>query len=230
LEQMKELSGAEFLLLDAAGQRVATFPGSVGELPAVGALGAEPSLGERIEVDGRRFLCRGVLLRPPHPSPGGRLYILYPESLRDEAVWQAVRPTLILGVSAGVAALVLTAVGAGGVVRRLRDLERRTRQVAAGDFSPVPLPRRDDELRDLARSVNEMATKLAAMQGAVADSERDRLLGQESSGLAHQLRNAVTGAKLAVQLHGAACPGGDRQHLAGAARLRPRPTAHLPPF
>src|SRR5262245_57284365 len=80
LEQMKALSGAEFLLLDSSGQRTATFSGSVGELPAAGTLaaGAEPALGERIEVDGQQYLCRGVLLRPPNPSPGGRLYVLYP--------------------------------------------------------------------------------------------------------------------------------------------------------
>src|SRR5437899_7088709 len=45
LEQMKELSGAEFLLLDSSGQRIATFSGNAGDLPAVGSAGAEPSLG-----------------------------------------------------------------------------------------------------------------------------------------------------------------------------------------
>jgi signal transduction histidine kinase len=230
LEQMKELSGAEFLLIDASGQRTATFRGSVGELPAIGPAGTEPSLGQRIDVDGRRYLCRGVLLRPPNPNPGARLYILYPESLRDEAVWQAVRPTLILGASAGIAAVALTVLSAGGVVRRLRELERRTRQVAAGDFNPVPLPHPNDELRDLARSVNEMAAKLAAMQEAIAGSERDRLLGQVSSGLAHQLRNAVTGAKLSLQLHGESCPGGDREALAVAERQLSRMASDLQRF
>jgi HAMP domain-containing protein len=197
LELMKELSAAEFILLDRTGQRLATLSDDFGELPPISrpAEGAESSLGERVAVGGRQYYCRGLLLRPPGANVGARLYILYPESLRDEAVWQAVRPTLILGVTAGIAALVLMLIGTGGVVRRLRDLERRTRQVAAGEFSPMPLPRRDDELRDLAQSVNEMAAKLAAMRDAVAGSERDRLLGQVSAGLAHQLRNAVTGGQ-----------------------------------
>src|SRR5262249_4338197 len=38
-------------------------------------------------------------------------------------------------------------------------------------------------------------------------TERLRLLGQVGSGLAHQLRNGVTGARLAVQLHARACNG-----------------------
>ena len=35
--------------------------------------------------------------------------------------------------------------------------------------------------------------------------ERLRLLGQVSAGLAHQLRNGVKGARLAVQLHASEC-------------------------
>jgi len=88
---------------------------------------------------------------------------------------------------------------ARGLSRRIRELERRTRLIAAGDFSPMPLPTRDDELRDLARSVNDMAERLAQLQEAARKTERLRLLGQVSGGLAHQLRNGVTGARLAVQ-------------------------------
>ena len=136
--------------------------------------------------------------------------------LVDSVGWRSI---FLINLPIGLAALVLTLIGTRGIVGRLRDLERRTRQVAAGDFSTVPLPRRDDEVRDLARSVNDMAAKLAALQEAVARSERDRLLGQVSSGLAHQLRNAVTGAKLSLQVHADTCPGGDREALEVAAHL-----------
>jgi signal transduction histidine kinase len=71
----------------------------------------------------------------------------------------------------------------------------------------MPLPGRDDELRDLGRSVNEMAAQLAQLQEAVQKTERLRLLGQLSGGLAHQLRNGIVGARLAVQLHARACSG-----------------------
>jgi signal transduction histidine kinase len=63
------------------------------------------------------------------------------------------------------------------------------------------LPRRDDEIRDLARSVNEMAGQLSQLQKTVLQTERLRLLGQVSGGLAHQMRNGLTGARLAVQLY-----------------------------
>ena len=63
----------------------------------------------------------------------------------------------------------------------------------------MPLPRSDDELRDLCDAVNDMARRLAAFQDELQLNERLRLLGQFSGGLAHQLRNAAAGAKLAAE-------------------------------
>jgi signal transduction histidine kinase len=90
---------------------------------------------------------------------------------------------------------------------RVADLVRRTRLIAAGDFSPMPLPGRDDEIRDLTRSINEMAARLAQLQEEARRAERLRLLGQVSGGLAHQLRNGLAGARLAVQLFAHECAG-----------------------
>src|SRR5947207_690408 len=77
LEQLKGYSGADYLLLDVSGQRVATFGGPVGELPAALPViaAAELSLGERIEVADRAYLCRGIVLPPTHVNAGARLYI-----------------------------------------------------------------------------------------------------------------------------------------------------------
>src|SRR5437016_766027 len=78
---------------------------------------------------------------------------------------------------------------ARSLARRIEELERRTRLIAAGDFGPMTLPSRHDELRDLGQSVNDMAGKLAQFQETIRTTERLRLLGQVSGGLAHQLRN-----------------------------------------
>ena len=108
----------------------------------------------------------------------------------------------------GLASLGL-AVGLGQRLSRrlLQALDRRARLIAAGDFSPMPLPARNDEIRDLTRSVNEMAQKLAQFQETARRTERFRLLGQVSGGLAHQLRNGLTGARLSVQLFERECAG-----------------------
>ncbi len=161
--------------------------------------------------------------------PGLSLYVFYPEALWRDALWQAVRPALFLGVLGSLAAAVLTIAVTQRVTRRIEQLERRTRLIAAGDFSPMPLPRRDDELRDLGRSVNEMAQQLAHYQQAASRTERLRLLGQVSGGLAHQLRNGVAGARLAVQLHGRTCAA-DTETLAVALRQLTLVEMHLKRF
>jgi signal transduction histidine kinase len=202
LIQVKHLSGADYLLVRRDGERLTTLPEAGGVTPA-GAVCDDWQtlrLGPPVEVDGQTYLCSGIHLRLG-PNAGDTLYILYPESLWRDALWEAVGPFLVLGGSVGLASVVL-AVGLGRYLGgRIQDLERRTRLIAGGDFSPMPLPRRNDELRDLTRSVNEMAERLAKFQETVQRTERLRLLGQVSGGLAHQLRNGLTGARLAVQLY-----------------------------
>src|SRR6202007_2085818 len=113
----------------------------------------------------------------------------------------------------------------------IHDLERRTRLIAAGDFSPMPLPKSDDEIRDLAICVNEMAERLAQFQETVKRTERLRLLGQVSGGLAHQLRNGVTGARLGVQGHARAGNGqADTEALNVALRQLALVEMHLKRF
>jgi signal transduction histidine kinase len=198
LRYMKQLSGADYWLFgnDVSQTTLPERPAH----PPVETLRDDwrtLKLGPPVVVGERTYLCSGVSL-PAHP--GVTLYVLYPESLLRDALWQAIWPTLVLGSAFGLASVAL-AVGLGGrLTRRLRELERRTRQIAAGDFSPMPLPRGEDEVRDLARSINEMAQRLAQFQETERRSERLRLLGQVSGGLAHQLRNGLTGARLALQL------------------------------
>jgi signal transduction histidine kinase len=201
LRQMKPLSGADYLLLPhGAGTPLGTL--GVEVTPPPGAVvedWRELHIGPPLLVDGRTYLCSGLRLHRGE-NAGDTLYILYPEALYRDALWEALAPILLLGSSMGLASVAL-AVGLGrNLSRRVRELERRTRLIAAGDFSPMPLPGRDDELRDLARSVNEMAQQLARFQETARRTERLRLLGQVGGGLAHQLRNGLTGIRLAVQL------------------------------
>lgn len=202
LFQMRSLSGAEFLFVPPDGPPLRTLPPGDVALPSPRAFeeSGAAGLGPPTRVDGKDYRCRRVVLHGPSPNAGGVVYIFYPESLLDEAIADAVRPSF-LGLVFGLVAVGLTFGIAHRLVGRIRALERRTRQIAAGDFSPMPVPRANDELRDLTVSVNEMAERLARFQQAVQTTERLRLTGQLASGLAHQLRNSVTGAKLAVEVY-----------------------------
>jgi len=235
LRLMKGLSGAEFLLCDAgrlpltddAGRPLTTLPAVPASLPEPNDDWQALHLGPRLNVGRASYFCQGI---PLGQEKLHILYIFYPETQWREALWGAIRPALFFGVIVGMAALVLTVLVAQRLGRRIQEMERRTRLIASGDFSPMPLPARNDELRDLGLSVNEMAQKLAQLQDAVTRTERLRLLGQVSGGLAHQLRNGVTGARLAVQLHLREAKNGATETLEVALRQLALVEMHLKRF
>lgn len=237
LDQMKGLSGAEFLFVPPEGRPSAlpesTFepiPAPPADVPVV-TLAAEAedhTLGSPVHVAGTEYRC--LRLRILYRPTGGDLYIFYPESLRQTAVRDAVRPLLVLGGVGGLIAFALAVAFGSRLVARVRDLDARTRLIAGGDFRPMPLPRSDDELRDLCEAVNDMARRLAAFQEELQRDERLRVLGQFSGGLAHQLRNAAAGAKLAIELFLAENPSADPEPLRVALRQLARIEANLRQF
>ncbi len=214
LEKTKALSGADFLLIRPDGGRVTTL----------GETDAAP------ETRTDEFQILKLPLRPPHPNEGGTLYIFYPESQRRTAAWDAARPLLWLGGAGGLVGGLLVVFVSRRLVDRIGRLNQHTRIIAAGDFRPMPLPRQNDELRDLCQAVNDMADRLAANQTQLQELERLRILGQFSGGLAHQLRNAATGARLAIELHSIECPTTDRESLDVALRQLTRMESNLRQF
>lgn len=235
LEQMKGLSGAHFLSVHPTEPPQSTFaepPPPPADVPVAEHPDAdgEHTLGPPVRVGGTEYRCLRLPLRAPHPNAGGSLYIFYPEALRQTAVADAVRPLVVLG-GAGALLAVLVALAFGArLVGRVRDLDARTRLIAAGDFRPMPVPRANDELRDLCESVNDMARRLAGFQDELKRDERLRVLGQFSGGLAHQLRNAAAGAKLAVELFLTENPTSDPEPLRVALRQLARIESNLRQF
>lgn len=181
LKQMRGLTGAELVVFGSHGERIATIEDS--------------------DVSAGDYRKSEIPIRPPHPNEGSTLLVLYPEALRQAAIRDAVRPALWLGTVGGLVAFALAAITARRIVRRIRDIEARTRDIADGTFEPIPLPAANDEIRDLILSVNRMTLTLAAYREKLQVTERLRILGQFSGGLAHELRNAASGARLALQLY-----------------------------
>jgi signal transduction histidine kinase len=233
LLQMKRLSGADYVVVPPQGQPLTTLPAVPQPLPPAETVSdhwQSVRLGPPLRIAGQTYLCGGVRLQGPRRS-GETLYILYPQTLWRDALWEAVGPVVLLGGGVGLAAVALTLGLARSLGRRLHELERRTRLIAAGDFSPMPLPARNDEIRDLTASVNDMAQTLAQYQQTVQRTERLRLLDQVGGGLAHQLRNGLTGARLALQLYLQENAGaGDQVPLEVALRQITLLEAHLKRF
>jgi signal transduction histidine kinase len=236
LEQMKGFSGAEFMFVPAAvppREPESTFqqPQPPPDVPrSAPASETDLHLGPVVVVAGREYRCLRVALRQQDPVRRGDLYIFYPESLRQSAVADAVRPLLILGGAGGLIAVALAFAFGSRLVQRVRNLDARTRLIAGGDFRPMRVEGADDEVRDLAEAVNDMARRLAAFQAELQQSERLKVLGQFSGGLAHQLRNAATGAKLALEVFLAENPAADPEPLRVALRQLARIESNLRQF
>ena len=75
-----------------------------------------------------------------------------------------------------------------------------------GDFRAAALPAVDDEIRDLSIAVNRTAEMLAEYEKQVRRSEQMQTLSVLGASIAHQLRNAATGCRMALDLHAAECP------------------------
>lgn len=204
LRQTHGLSGAQFAVERDEGQVIAASDDRVRQLPANvrEQLPGELTLGAAISVGGERYFHAAVRLPRRLPSDGQRrLHIFYPEQTWLAAWRETVYPPLIIGAAGVLAAALFSAFIAARVSQPISRLRGQVEEIADRKFHSVPEPARNDELRDLARSVNRMAEMLAHYEDEVRRSERLKALGQLRGGLAHQLRNAVTGCHMALELY-----------------------------
>ncbi len=211
LQQMRGLSGAEFVVVNRSGAIVASsLQGTpVEQLPTPGpATGQEPlALQRRVLVAGETYLHSQLSVsRPFRGRDPDVLHVLYPESRYRQAWRAAVLPPAAAGLAALIIVVAVSGMIAARVTRPLRRLSGQVDRIAQGEFAPLPISSRNDELRDLALAVNRMAEMLTRYEQQVRRNEKLRTLGRLGGGIAHQLRNAVTGCRLAIELHGRECP------------------------
>lgn len=208
LEQTSALCGAELLIVNAQGETVSgSFGGTVAEKNRI-----EPTdwrslrLRDRFEFKGERYFFTNVRLdRRAVGSEVTDLYIFYPEREWLEATRQAALGPLLIGIAAVV--LMSTAAWwvAASVASPIQRLQNQVQKIADRDYRALTLPGRDDEVRDLAAAVNQLAERLAKYEEEVRGNERLRTLANLGSGIAHQVRNAATGCRIAIDLHQRDC-------------------------
>jgi signal transduction histidine kinase len=205
LTKMRGLSGAHFAVFTDDGRVTdATLP-SIKALPpavhAVRPVDRLDSLGESaaLLLDGTRYFA--VPLRTSLGPGAPSLLMLYPETSWRQAKWEAATPPLALGLGTLGFVAAVTSWIAHRISKRIRELQQQVARIAAGDFEGFEPGPPGDEVQDLAGSIHRMCTQLKQMQQTIRQSERTRLLAQLAAGLAHQLRNSLTGARLSIQLH-----------------------------
>jgi signal transduction histidine kinase len=215
LRQMSGLSGAEFVLLDQRHTlQATTLRLNAEDLELLQHIRNEEPAGElrtrpTTSLGGRIYLSQRVPVSAHDPvSPAGSLVVLYPEDRSSAVVRQAAFPALMAGVVAMVAVVLVSTVLAHRFVQPIRQLGDRAAAIARGDFQPVAVWRHDDEIRDLAVSINRMSEQLGQYEVQVRRHEQLRTLDRLGAGMAHQLRNAATGGRMAIELHRRQCVAG----------------------
>ncbi|QDS96696.1 Sensor histidine kinase MtrB [Roseimaritima multifibrata] len=118
-----------------------------------------------------------------------------------KARWQAASLPLVTGLSTvlllGTMMLFLT----NRLVKRIQAIQQAAQLVAGGKFDTRIGDRRKDELGQLGDSFDTMAEQLKQLWATVQQQQSTQLLHQIAGGMAHQLRNSLTGARIAIELH-----------------------------
>ena len=230
LRAVAELTDTQLILLDASGQIVDTTLKLSPDMLAAKVIVAQASSRAPSEIlinhtytapDSQTYHA-GWARFEGADSPGRMQTIAWVGILMDQATvrqmrWQALALPLITGFA--------TAIGLGAiagwltdrVVRRLQTMQRKVQRIAAGDYAPIELSGQRDELYELTSNINRMAGELQQMEARIHSVERERLVHALAAGLSHDLRNTLTGARLAIQLHERECSG-DTESIAVAMR------------
>ena len=214
------LSGCELIAFDASGRPTASTLNLIKEpfdasnigsqafnvaAHSVGSQGAKQSIP--LHVAGRDFLAyefrrQSGLLSADSAS---RVLVLFDRRRIQAASRRAAVLPLVTGLSTIVLLSSLTIAVTKTLSVRVAQLHHQVQQIAAGDFGATVDDDSQDELGRLGSAVNSMSHQLRNLWQEVSRQQSQKLLHQLAAGMAHQLRNTLTGARLALELHQASC-------------------------
>ncbi len=222
LEQMKGLSGAEFVALRGEGEVVGSTLSTeqtneiLRQPRSVESAAQELTEFQTVSFGEDSFLLGSVaVMKSPNLS---ELIVLVPERQWQTIRRDVVMPPLVIGCLALVATVGLSYLLAAGFGRRLNRMEQQVGRLASLKFDELLPVTGNDELTRLAASINSMAMDLQNATDQIRSAERSSIVTQVAGGLAHQLRNSITGAQMAVQLHLRRCSHADQESLQVALR------------
>ncbi len=207
LDALHALTGSHFVVWDAAGGRT-----GAGSLPAEdladtsGPAWARAIAAGWIDLGNARYRIGSAQAAGVRPET---VLVLTPEKPALAAAFETVWPVLAVAAATLGLLVPLSLRTTRALASRITSVERHVERIAAGDFGPqLPAGGGDDEVGRLAAGVNQLSATLEQLRSSLVAGERQRLLGQLAAGFAHELRNAITGAQLAIDVHRRRCAGG----------------------
>ena len=150
LRKCEVYRGTEFVFTDANGTILASSSPlrlSTSDNSAVVENSKQLRLGPPVEIGGQRFFEMTLAMKERGQQQPGRLHILSPERVWQEARNEAIVPPLVVGGLALAATALVGMVISNRLTRPIIKLRSQVSRIAQADYTPIPLPERDDEIR-----------------------------------------------------------------------------------
>lgn len=207
LQQIKEVVQAEIVVSDPRGRLLHDTLGHSAEAAAIRQL-IQNSLPPGMTAE-KSLVFQGqhynAVIEPLHiPEQGAAFLSLWMPT--DEA--DRLQQKIFLATGWLTLFGVLAMAGLGYLIARsitlpVEELAAVTSRIAAGNFEQRAAIRHGDEIGALAQSFNQMLGQIQAYEQRLIESEKIGTAGQMAAGLAHEIRNPLTGIKMFIQiLHG----------------------------
>ena len=146
-------------------------------------------------------------------APFSIVVVLFDHENVQAASRRAAVLPLLTGLSTIASITLLMLLISSRLISRIQDLQTQVEIISSGNFQTRLADDTDDELGRLAQSVNRMASQLNQLWTKIHQHQRAKLLHQVASGMAHQLRNTLMGAKMALELHSRSCPNANDEEV-----------------
>jgi signal transduction histidine kinase len=209
LDSLAQLTRAELIGLDQQNRAVySTVDDDSGNVVLMGDM--VPGTITQIQQQRYRVFHFPMARNPSLQDRVASVAVLFNESQIEASRRRALLLPLVTGLSTIIALTTITYVLASRLVRRIRKLQLQVESVASGDFKSSVSDEEADELGRLGSAVDSMAGQLDQLWKQVNRQQSEKLLHQIAGGMAHQLRNSLTGARMAVELHARDCQSGDK--------------------
>jgi len=199
LENMKALSGAEFIVTDENG----IVQNSTYAVPESFQAATRTDAPVPI-IDGDKEFYQLTVQQ----TKTGRInqiqqtHILLPRQSEMQIFWKSSQSPLLVAAIVLPIAMLIAYAFASQITRPLSTICEQTDQLSKGQALNLPaqVPLRNDEVGDLVRTMNGMATTIKQHEQQLIANERLQTRIQVGNGIAHNLRNSSTGCQMAIEL------------------------------